>query len=155
MNSIHPPNATTIPLPSNNQSIPVAANSITPDTTKIPTKTIETLPTAKEQPAVPNNATMGPSNPNNSNNDAQKEIAKPIGGEQVPANQHGEHILDKKDSSSEVKSTVPQNSGDTGNGGKVNIPESSHTDTAPTPIDNNIEKAENTNHEQASVVHIN
>lgn len=161
INSTHPPNTTTIPAPSNsnnNQTTSIVANSTIPATANTGTAptTKETIQTTKEQPAipaVPANTAMDTSNLNNSTDDSQKEKAKPIDGEQVAVNQHGETNLDKKDSSPEVKSSAPQNSGETSGSGKVDNPESSHADTAPASIDSNnmVEKAENPSHEQASV----
>lgn len=166
MNSTHPPNATVIPTLSNNQTTPVTTNSTAstntmtgtvPTTTTVETTKTETIPTTKDKPAVPMDTAKGPPNPNNSNENTQKEKVKPIDREQISANQHGETTSDKNGSLPEVKSSEPQNSGEMGSGGKVDKPENSHTDTAPTPIDNNnnIKKAENTNHEQASVVNMN
>lgn len=169
MTSIHPPNTTTTTsAPSSNQTTSIATNSTIPTTTTteispttpVTTKLTETIPNAKEQPAVPTDAAMGNSNHTNSNDDTQKEKAKPIDGERIPVNQHGETNLDKKDSLPEVKSSVHQNSGEpAGGNNKVDNPESYHTDTAPAPTDNNnndnIGKSENTNHEQAAVVNTN
>lgn len=107
-------------------------------------------------PIVPTDTTSNSPNLNKSTDDSQKEKAKPNDGEQVATNQNGETTLDKKDSPPDGKSSAPQNIGDTGDSGKVDNPDSTHTDTVPASIDNNnVEKAENANHEQASVVNVN
>lgn len=103
-------------------------------------------------------AAMGLTNSNNSDNDTQKIKATPTEGQQISAkNQHDETTSDKKDSSSEVKSSVAQGTGETGGGSKIDNPEKNHAETVPVPTDNNnVGKAENINHEheQASVGNI-